>query len=368
LKILFTYLTTFSGHGGIEKFNRAFIKVLDEEPEYKLLVSSLHDKNKDVNYLSHAPFNGYGGKRLNYLLGTITKALNSDILIVAHINLAIVAYVAKLLNPRLKIVVIAHGIDVWGKLNFIKKAVLKKADRILSVSNYTKRRVIAEQNVDPQKITVFPNTFDPYFQFPQSFNKNQDLLNRYGINAIDKILITVCRLSFKEAYKGYDKVLESLPEILKMHPEVKYLIAGKYDEQERQRLEFIIKKNKLEGKVIFTGFIKDEELLDHFMLGDVFVMPSLNEGFGIVYIEAMACGLPVIAGNNDGSVDALDNGKLGYLIDPESISEISKTVSLVLENAKNERGVKLDLQQRVREKFDFPIFKNRLKQIIRELN
>ena len=367
MNILFTYLTAFSGHGGIEKFNRAFIKALDEDGEYKLIVSSLHDKNKNEKYLIHAQFQGFGGKRIYYLLKVVYSALRSDILIIGHINLAIAGFAAMFFNPRLKIVIIAHGIDIKGKLGFIKKTVLKKADRILSVSNYTKNILISEQNIEPEKITVFPDTFDPHFIFPQQFNKNESLMLRYGLKVIDKILIIICRLSFQEGYKGYDRVIDALPGIIANHPDAKYLIAGKYDEQEKLRIEQMIKNNKMEGKVIFTGFIKEEELIDHFLLGDVFVMPSTNEGFGIVYIEAMACGLPVIAGNKDGSADALDNGKLGYLIDPGSIDEITKAVSLALASAENDAEYKLNLQQKVKDKFGFPIFKSRLKQIIQEV-
>ena len=81
----------------------------------------------------------------------------------------------------------------------------------------------------------------------------------------------------------------------------------------------LVEEKNLTNNFILTGYIEDKELTDHYLLADVFVMPSTQEGFGIVFLEALVCGLPVIAGNKDGSVDALLNGKLGKLIDPDNI-------------------------------------------------
>ncbi len=81
-----------------------------------------------------------------------------------------------------------------------------------------------------------------------------------------------------------------------------------------------------------TGYLQDEELEEHFTMSDMYVMPSRKEGFGIVFIEAMYYGLPVIAGNADGSTDALLNGELGQLVDPDDVHEIAKAIANVLEN------------------------------------
>jgi glycosyltransferase involved in cell wall biosynthesis len=86
----------------------------------------------------------------------------------------------------------------------------------------------------------------------------------------------------------------------------------------------------MEDKVVFTGFIKNDELNDHFLMSDLYIMPSYGEGFGIVFVEAMYFGLPVIAGNKDGSVDALLNGKLGILVDPMNVNEIQSAIESVL--------------------------------------
>ncbi|MBA7664368.1 GDP-mannose-dependent alpha-(1-6)-phosphatidylinositol monomannoside mannosyltransferase [subsurface metagenome] len=78
--------------------------------------------------------------------------------------------------------------------------------------------------------------------------------------------------------------------------------------------------------VILTGYVPDNKLVDYYNLCDVFVMPSKKEGFGIVFLEALACGKPVIAGNKDGSVDAILNGNLGALVDPDNLEQITESI------------------------------------------
>jgi glycosyltransferase involved in cell wall biosynthesis len=98
-------------------------------------------------------------------------------------------------------------------------------------------------------------------------------------------------------------------------------------------------------------------------MADLFIMPSQKEGFGIVFIEAMACGLPVIAGNKDGSVDALKNGELGILVDPDDKDQILEALETELKDRdlKNKLKLKTDLQKKVIDVFGFDTFKKNLK-------
>ena len=120
----------------------------------------------------------------------------------------------------------------------------------------------------------------------------------------------------------------------------------------------------LEENVLLTGFIKEEEVIDHYLLADAFIMPSTMEGFGIVFIEAMACGVPVIAGNIDGSPDALKNGELGTLINPLSHSEIIESLSTLINPCQNIPPFKL--QSIGQQNFGFDSCKKKLEKIITE--
>ena len=117
--------------------------------------------------------------------------------------------------------------------------------------------------------------------------------------------------------------------------------------------------------MILAGYVADSELTDHYQMSDLFIMPSKGEGFGIVFLEAMVCGLSVIAGNKDGSVDALKNGDLGMLIDPDNQTEIIEAVEKYYNNRVNvNANSKHELQKEVIQHFGFATFKERMKTIV----
>jgi len=122
------------------------------------------------------------------------------------------------------------------------------------------------------------------------------------------------RLVSAERYKGFDEVLEQLPEIVARLPDLVYMIVG--DGNDRPRLEEKARALGIRDHVVFTGFVSEREKCDHYNLADAFVMPSRGEGFGIVFLEAMASGIPVVGSTADGSREALRNGALGLLVDP----------------------------------------------------
>jgi phosphatidylinositol alpha-1,6-mannosyltransferase len=123
--------------------------------------------------------------------------------------------------------------------------------------------------------------------------------------------MTVARLRSSDIYKGVDVTIQALPQIAKTFPNVKYLVIGRGDD--RSRLAKLADDLGVTERVIFAGFVPTENLAAHYQLADAYVMPS-QEGFGIVYLEALACGVPVLAGDADGSADPLQDGKLGWRV------------------------------------------------------
>lgn len=131
-----------------------------------------------------------------------------------------------------------------------------------------------------------------------------------------------------EAYKGHDRLIGVLPEIVRRH-DAAYLIVGGGDDG--PRLKAFAAATGVADRVHFAGHVPVAELADYFALADVFAMPSIGEGFGIAFIEAAASGLPVIAGNRDGSVDALADGRIGRLIDPDDRGQLIAAIMDALE-------------------------------------
>ncbi|HEY9178093.1 MAG TPA: glycosyltransferase family 4 protein, partial [Flavipsychrobacter sp.] len=305
------------------------------------------------------------GNKAAFAFKALLAAGKSDIVFLGHVNLAVIGVAIKKLYPSKKVVLITHGIDVWRHLSGARARILKMADYILSVSNFTKSKLLELHNVDPGKVTIFPNTIDPYFPFPESVNPIDSLDDRYGIKENDFVIYTLTRLSSTELFKGYDKVIEAISELVKGHDNIRYIIAGKYDDAEKQRIDGLIAQYRLERNVILAGFIDEKELADHYRMADMYIMPSKKEGFGIVFIEALVCGLPVVAGNADGSVDALLNGELGTLVDPESVPEIRSAIVRHMEN-NNRLGEqqRLNIRRKTLDNFSFDRYKQRLESFI----
>lgn len=301
--------------------------VLNNNWTFKLW--SVYDNDNDLmpQYLPAENFRGFGFNRISFIINALKIAPDTDVVIISHINLAIVGLAIKLINPKCKVWLIAHGIEVWRPLSFARKLFAGKCDKIICVSNFTRQEVINRHQIDSDKCVVLNNAVDSFMTLPASFSKSAQLLSRYHLSPDDTILFTLTRLAITEQYKGYDQVIKILSKIRVAIPSIKYILAGKYDVAEEDRIKRLITDHGVEDLVILTGFIDEAELTDHFTMADLFVLPSKKEGFGIVFIEALACGLPVVCGNVDGSLDAVRNGELGKAVNPDDLGALEKAIT-----------------------------------------
>ena len=324
--VLFT-LQSFSTTGGVQKMARTLTHALSQlsaQQQWNFKVWSLYDKKSDLmeQYVPANNFLGFGYNRLNFSAQILAKSRTYDTVILSHINLALVGLAIKLINPSCKVFMVAHGIEVWRPLTSIKKLLLKRCNAIICVSNFTREQVIKLHDVDPQKCVVLNNAVDPFIKLPENFLKPEYLLKRYNLTKADQIVFTLTRMAYTEQYKGYEQVIKAISILKADYPSIKYVLAGKYDDKEELRVRKLISDFEVTNHVILTGFINETELTDYFLLADMFVLPSKKEGFGIVFIEALACGLPVISGNADGSNDAIRNGELGRSINADDLNEL----------------------------------------------
>jgi len=331
-RILVFSLQTFSTTGGIQKMTRTLAHSLQQvvqKNNWIFQLWSLYDEQNDLmpQYLPAGSFRGFGFNRIYFVINALKVAPAADVVIISHINLGVVGLAIKLINPKCKVWLIAHGIEVWRPLSFARKLFAQKCDKIICVSNFTRQEVINRHQINADKCVVLNNAVDSFMIPPDNFNKPAHLLSRYNLSADDTVLFTLTRLATTEQYKGYDQVIKVLNNIRVKIPSVKYILAGKYDDLEEARIKQLISENNLQDHVILTGFIDETELTDHFTLADLFVLPSKKEGFGIVFVEALACGLPVVCGNVDGSLDAIRNGELGKAINPDDLVALEEAIT-----------------------------------------
>lgn len=362
-EILFLNLYAFSLTGGVEKVSRKFIYAIGQLLGTQHWMSySMHDekKNTDISYIAPNRYKTFGGAKLSFVASSFLKGLKSNVLVLSHINLLPVAKLIKLFKPKQRIIMFAHGIEVWDALPKWKTKFLQDKVQIWAVSNYTRDKMIAQHQISPQQIKVLNNSLSPFIQLPHHFEKPQHLLEKYQIGDVP-VIFTLNRLSASEKYKGYDKVITALGKLKQQNQAFIYLLAGKADDAEHIRLTKLIEDNNLVNEVKLIGYLSEEELTPHFLLSDLFIMPSKGEGFGIVFIEAAAHGCKVIGGNIDGSADALLNGKLGQLINPNEETEILQAIQNALADKAHQPHQQ---QQMTIEHFGFDSYLKKVKQLL----
>lgn len=337
-KTLFLTLRLFSATGGIEKVCRIMGKALYEESiadDSTLQICSMYDHTPDAfdnPYFPAENFKGFGINKFRFTRHVLANGPQYDVVILSHINLLLIGFLIKKLSPSTTTILLAHGVEIWTPLSKRKKTMLLQCDLILAVSAFTQSKVIQSQGVAAGKCVVLNNCLDPFLPLPAPRHKSDQLSGRYGFLPGDIVMLTLTRMRSTEQYKGYDKVLEALAMLHSTYPTLKYLLAGSYDAPEKECIDQMVKQYGLQQQVVMPGYIGDDELPDHFALCDMYIMPSRGEGFGIVFIEAMYYGLPVIAGNEDGSTDALLHGTLGQLVNPIDVPEIVSAIENIIKN------------------------------------
>lgn len=353
--------------GGIQRYSGSLLEALLEawpEPRYEVFLKN--DRALDggsPRVRIHAT--GAVPRRIRTPVFAAAVALRAladrpRLIVVGHLNFAVVS--DRLGRAGIPSWIVAHGIEAWDVERPALRRALARADCVLAVSRYTRRRLIEEQRLDPARIALLPGTFDPRLFRPRE--RSPALMERIGLEAGQPVLLTVARLAGRERHKGYDVVLEALPSIRAQVPGLHYVLVG--EGEDRARIEGRVRALGLERCVTLTGSVPDSELPDYYALCSAFAMPSKREGFGLVYLEAMACGKPAIAGDRDGARDALLDGELGPLVDPDDVDAFAATAVEVLRGTHSNRAIydPAGLRRRAIESFGPERFRARLEHIL----
>jgi phosphatidylinositol alpha-1,6-mannosyltransferase len=209
--------------------------------------------------------------------------------------------------------------------------VFEEADQVVTISDYTRGQLLS-LGVPAKRIAKITPGVDTRRFYPDR-TAGLAIRARYQLEDYP-VILTIGRLA---PHKGHDVVIQALPLVLSQIPNAVYLIGGKGPALES--LQALAQERAVSDHVIFAGYVPDEELPAFYNAADLFVMPSRQmleagewEGFGIVYLEANACGKPVIGGRSGGTEDAVVNGQSGYLVDPESPEAVAEKILGLLQN------------------------------------
>lgn len=313
MRVLLLVTDAYGGHGGIAYYNRCMAEALQQMPEVTEVVVVPRVTRftpaaipAGIRFVASA-----AGSKWRFLRAVARLCKESfDLLICGHVNLLpLAAPLAALL--RVPLVLQVHGIDVWRQPSPLTRFLVRHVGAVWSVSAVTRDRMNTWAALPLARYTVMPNTvrLERFGLAP----RRADLVARYRLEG-RKVIMTLARLAGFERYKGIDEILNVMPALLAIEPAIIYVVAGDGDDQ--RRLEDRAAALGIADHVVFAGYVDESEKADFLRLADVFALPGRGEGFGIVYLEALACGVPVVGSQLDGSREALRDGALGELANP----------------------------------------------------
>ncbi|THD77693.1 MAG: glycosyltransferase family 1 protein [Phenylobacterium sp.] len=313
LNILALVTDAWGGRGGIAQYNRDFLGALAASSDVgaiTVLPRQAPDAAAPPAGVKQLPARR---GRIAYSLAALSAAVAGpvDVVFCGHLFMAPLArVVARMKGARL--VIQTHGVEAWPRPKPAQRAAVEAADLVLSVSRYTRAAVQGWATLPPERLVVVPNTVGEAF----TPGDGSALRKAWGLEG-KRVLLTVGRMDSAERYKGHDRVIAALPELAARHDDLTYVIVG--DGDDRPRLEALARDAGLGERVKFMGAQPEATKLAAYRMADLFVMPSTGEGFGIVFLEAMACGTPALGLAAAGAVDALGDGELGIACSPSAL-------------------------------------------------
>jgi phosphatidyl-myo-inositol dimannoside synthase len=296
--------------GGIQRFNQTILAACGG-CDVTCHVLSLNDTPQSIAagvLHGNATVTGYSGSRLRFA-AAVARALwrcHYDWVLVGHINfltLTLAAISLKITRRGPPIALFAHGIEVWTGIGRLRRAALSRIDKILCVSSYTRQRILDQAPLlAPEMLTAFPNALSESWRDAARLTSIDILPARF--------ILSVTRLERGDRYKGIVTVMEALSMLADdgMH----YCIAGRGGDL--PFLRQVAARLGVQNRVHFIQNARDADLATLYKRCAAFVLPSGKEGFGIVFLEAMYFGAPVIAAGARGALDVVKNDETGLLV------------------------------------------------------
>lgn len=345
--------------GGIARYCRLVSRAL-LDAGVQFTVIALHDRPNPSRQAA-ASFEGMdyhacSGSRAQFVTSSLrcVRAQRPRLVLVGHPNFSGLGDLARRL-ARAPMAVFIYGVDVWQPLPPLARRSLQTAEQVISISRFTAQKAIACNGLAPDRLRILHNCLDPVFDHAPNPPAPDGQLS----------LLTVARISEAERYKGHEYVLRALPALLSAFPHLTYDVVG--DGEGRPALERLVADLGVAQAVSFHGLVSEVELLRLYGRASVFIMPSAREGFGFVFLEAMAHGLPVIGGNQDATPEVVVNGETGLLVEPVSVEQITQAAGQLLADADLRRRIGRAGRKRVEEHFSYGRFQATLGQYLAEL-
>ncbi len=346
----------FTTDSGIPRILRLYLKALCNLAETKGRVRfvALNDSNIDSSDLrpytgkALAQWTACNRRKFQFVRDTLRLSRDTDMIVCGHVSQLPVAWLASWLRPGLRYMLVAHGIEVWRPFTFLERRALKKAHRILCISEFTRREILKYVRLKEERLVILPNALDPNLE-PAG--------NSADISTTQAVILTVSRLTRDDNYKGIDHLIQAMPALLLAAPGTKLRIIGRGDDT--HRLQNLAREHGVDAAVEFAGFVSDAQLRHEFARCTLFALPSRCEGFGLVYLEAMAYGKPCLAANEGGAPEVVDD-TCGRIVPYGDVPAITAACTAMLAVPWDARAIRERMQRR----FGFETFCKNLNKLL----
>lgn len=286
---------------------------------------------------------------------------HAKLVLAGHPHLSPVVQLMRTVAPKMRTIVCTHGVEVWEPLGRLRRGALGRAHVVLAPSRDTAEQVAAQQEVARERIRVLPWALDPQFEALLAANPRPKPPKDFPTG---RVILATGRWVATERYKGMDTLITAMPRLLTTWPELQLVLAGAGDD--RAWLEDLAEKNGVERHVHFLSGLSNAELAACYAACEIFALPSRGEGFGLVYLEAMACGKPVIGGTHGGAPELIQDGITGYLVPHGDAMQLATALQTLLADPQHAREMGARGRQTVDHEYRFQNFAKALKKILRE--
>lgn len=286
----------------------------------------------------------------------------AKLVVAGHPFLAPVVQAMRLAAPRIKSLVCAHGVEVWEPLSPLRRRALRGSTLIITPTADTASQVAMQQDFPRERVRVLPWALDPDFEALVANGSQAALPGNFPQG---RAILSVGRWMANERYKGMDTLISALPRLLHEWTDLQLVLVGEGDDQ--AWLEQIADNCGVRRRVHFLSELTYPQLAACYSACEIFALPSKGEGFGLVYLEAMARGKPVIGGAHGGAPEVIDDGKTGYLVQHGDVPQLATSIQTLLADPALENEMGARGRERVNRDFKFNVFAKSLKKILREL-
>jgi phosphatidyl-myo-inositol dimannoside synthase len=363
IRVLFLTIGVFD-KGGVSRYGRyqirAFTEIVDRA---NLKVLSLRGPGRndfetlplvdyhadDVNFVSYV--------RMTLALIRYVFSFKPDVLWCGHLHLLPLCLLVRMMRLKLRLIVNVYGEELWSGRRWIHHRTLPRVDLVVADCHHSREFVINDYRLTPDQVVVIWDCVDLEVFRPDE--RRQRLLDKFHIptSGSQRYILTLGRIEKRSRYKGYDRLLDALAQL--DDPDVVVLFAGDGDDRERLQRQSL--EMGLARRTNFLGPVSDTELTGVYNLCDLFVLVSdrsegCGEGLPLAVLEALACGKPVIVGDEDGSSESVVDGRNGRVVSPRDSNALVEAMRDILNNEGLRLAMSVSARKIAEEQFGYRRF------------